>query len=130
MDGADLTRMSMSHPSRHRFTQLLGGDESRHQPPVTLTGHRAEPVAPEPVARKKGRMTGQAAVPDATHDWNKSEPEVLDGALTTADLAFALEHLHFTRNGLCTLRLYRDVARYLIHALRPHAARCTRPPRG
>jgi hypothetical protein len=42
------------------------------------------------------------------------EPEVLDGSMNRADLAFALQDLHFGRGGLCTLKLDRDVARFLV----------------
>jgi hypothetical protein len=70
-----------------------------------------------PVARKKGRPP-QATVPDDRHDWGRIEPEILDGTLTTTDLAFALDHLHFTRNNLCTVQLDRDVRDFLLTALR------------
>ena len=60
------------------------------------------------------------------HEYTQLEPEILDGNCSASDLAFALEHLRFARNGLCTLRLDRDVARFLVDALRPHAARAIR----
>jgi hypothetical protein len=65
-------------------------------------GPKPSPLPPSrPAARKKSRPR-QTVVPDG-----RSEPEILDGDCTAADLAFALEHLHFARNGLCTLRLDR-----------------------
>jgi hypothetical protein len=46
------------------------------------------------------------------------EAETLDEDMTAADLAFALEHLQFGKNGLAPLKLDREVARYLVSALR------------
>jgi hypothetical protein len=48
---------------------------------------------------------------DTTHS---IEPEILDADLTPSDLAFALEHLTFNRNGLSTLRLDRGVRDYIV----------------
>jgi hypothetical protein len=46
------------------------------------------------------------------------EPDILDDELTPADLAFALAHLKFNRNGLATLRVDEGVRDYLVRALR------------
>jgi hypothetical protein len=49
-------------------------------------------------------------------------PDVLDADMTPADLVFVLRYLHFDRNGMSTLRLDREVVRYLIRRLRPKKA--------
>jgi hypothetical protein len=59
------------------------------------------------------------------HDFSTIEPEVLDEDMTPGDLVFALEHLHFGRNALGSLRIDRQVRDYLVAALRRHHA--TRP---
>jgi hypothetical protein len=46
------------------------------------------------------------------------EPEVLDGDMRPSDLVFALEHLRFSRQDLSVLKIDREVARYLVSALR------------
>jgi hypothetical protein len=55
---------------------------------------------------------------EATRDYNKLQPEVLDADMTRADLAFALRHLNFSRKGFAPLKIDREVARYLVSALR------------
>jgi len=120
--------MSIIPPRLSRFRRLVATDDWRRQRPrVSLADQRAEPVAlvEPPVAHKKDRPP-RAAISDDAHDYHKSEPEILDGDMKCADLTFALQHLCFGRNNLCTVKIDRDVARYLIHALRPHAARSVR----
>jgi hypothetical protein len=43
----------------------------------------------------------------AAHDFTTIEPEILDEDMTPGDLVFALEHLHFNRNALGSLRIDR-----------------------
>jgi uncharacterized protein YjbI with pentapeptide repeats len=43
-----------------------------------------------------------------------TNPRSVDADLTPSDLAFALEHLTFNRNGLSTLRLDRGVRDYIV----------------
>jgi hypothetical protein len=58
----------------------------------------------------------------AAHDFSTIEPKILDEDMRPSDLVFALEHLHFGRNALGTLRIDRQVRDYLVAALRRHRA--------
>ncbi len=53
-----------------------------------------------------GTHQGEAPM-TASHDTSSHsiEPDVLDDELTPDDIAFALSHLRFNRNGLATLRV-------------------------
>jgi hypothetical protein len=118
--------MSMLRSSRHRLTQLLGGDECRRKPPVTSPGKpkTPEPVVPEPpvVARKK------ADVPDGDHERHKLEPERLDQDMTPDDLIFVLKYLHFGSKGAFSLiQIDRGVRDFLIRAV--SSCHATRPDR-
>jgi hypothetical protein len=109
--------MSISLSPRLHIRKLTALDEWRRpRPAVSLPGQSRTQPPPEPQAKPRVRQ-------ELKHDEKdrSTEPEVLDGDCTAADLAFALAHLHFTRNGLCTLRLDRDVRDYLLTTLRPHA---------
>jgi hypothetical protein len=55
---------------------------------------------------------------EPTRDYAKIEPEILDADMTRADLAFALRHLNFSRKGFAPLKIDREVARFLVNALR------------
>jgi hypothetical protein len=64
-----------------------------------------------------GRPRPLPAEADETHS---IESDVLDGNMTPADLAYMLENLNFRHGNrmLCTVRLDREVARYLARVLR------------
>jgi hypothetical protein len=53
-----------------------------------------------------------------SHDFATLEPDVLDADMTPADLVYTLRYLHFDRSGMSTLRLDREVVRYLIRRLK------------
>jgi len=55
---------------------------------------------------------------DGGHGFYRLEAEVLDGDMNRSDLAFALEHLRFGKTGLAPVKLDKEVARYLVSALR------------
>jgi hypothetical protein len=55
---------------------------------------------------------------ETTHNFYRLQPEVLDQDMSRADLAYVLEHLQFGRNDIATVRLDKEVARYLVDALR------------
>ena len=99
----------------------------RHKPPVTLAGRpRAEPVAlePPPPPARKPRPKIVLGLRDRPDDASTGTEPLLDGDCTAADLKFAFAHVHFTRDGICTLKLDRDVIQFIIHALgSPRAAR-------
>jgi hypothetical protein len=54
---------------------------------------------------------------DETHS---IESDIADGDMTPADLAYMLENLNFRHGNrvLCTIRIDREVARYLARVLR------------
>jgi hypothetical protein len=57
-------------------------------------------------------------VPDTAHDWGRLQPEVLDDGLTGGELVFALAHLNFDRDELCTLKIDRGVRDFLVDTIR------------
>jgi hypothetical protein len=59
-------------------------------------------------------------MPTEADETHSIEPDILDGDLTPADLAYMLENLNFGHGNrvLCTIRVDREVARYLARVLR------------
>jgi len=67
------------------------------------------------VAENDGRITSAKTATTV------AGTEFLDDSMSAKDLAYVLEHLDFRSGGICTLRVDRGVAKFLIDAVR---ARC------
>jgi hypothetical protein len=105
--------------SHKRIVELLAGDSLSSRPrTVSLAGQQLQAAAPEPPPPPRKRKRRVVLGIRDEHPDRADEIELLDGDFTSADLIHALQSLPFDgRTHVATIKVDREVARYLIVAL-------------